>query len=201
MKNILHIISSPRADQSYSKGLSSAIIDRLSQSNNIHKIVVRDLIKEVPPLADEVSIHEFYKHPGMYDERSNQLLSYANMIVEEVKEADVIVIGTPMYNFGISASLKTWLDQLIRAGITYTFDEQGNRIGQFKNKKVYLAIASGGRKTEGNPDYLAAYLKDVLKTYAGITNVKAYWVEGTVENGFKANYDQVLNDFTSDNES
>lgn len=192
MKNILQIISSARGSESYSKALSSAIVDRLVQQDNINTVTTRDLVKSPPPYADETSIHEFYKTPEAYNERSNQLLSYANTIVDEMHEADIIVIGTPMFNFSISTPLKAWLDQLIRAGVTYIFDEQWNRVGQFKDKKVYLAVASGGRSIEGAPDYLSAYLKDVLKAYTGITDVETYRIEGTVEPGFEPDYDHIL---------
>ncbi|WP_213278191.1 FMN-dependent NADH-azoreductase [Chryseobacterium indologenes] len=200
MKNILHIISSARGDLSYSKGLSSAIVEKISQQNIIGQITVRDLVKDQPPHADEMSIHEFYKHPELYDEQSKKLLSYANTIVNEVHESDIIVIGTPMFNLGISTPLKAWLDQLIRAGVTYVFDEQWNRVGQFKGKKVYLAVSSGGRSAEGAPDYVSAYIKDVFRNYSGITDVETYRIEGTMENGFKADYESILKDFNSTNE-
>ncbi|WP_353149668.1 NAD(P)H-dependent oxidoreductase [Chryseobacterium sp.] len=196
MNTILHIISSARGDQSYSKGLSTAIINRLLEQIQTDTLITRDLAQSPPPFADKISIHEFYKHPGLYDKQSHQLLSYANTIVEELKQADYIVIGTPMFNLGISAPLKAWLDQLIRAGVTYIFDEQGNRIGKFKDKKVYLAIASGGKSTSHAPDYLESYVKDVLKIYTGITNIRTYRVEDTVAEGFTADYDQILKDFT-----
>ncbi|MDR4952213.1 NAD(P)H-dependent oxidoreductase [Chryseobacterium sp. ES2] len=195
MKNILHIISSARGDLSYSKGLSSAIVEKILQQNTISQITVRDLVKDMPPLANEVSIHEFYKHPELYDEQSRQLLSYADRIVNELREADIIVMGTPMFNLGISTLLKAWLDQLIRAGVTYIFDEHWNRVGQFKDKKVYLAVASGGRSTEGAPDYISAYIKDVLRSYTGITDVETYCIEGTMENGFTADYESILKEF------
>ncbi|RQO41561.1 FMN-dependent NADH-azoreductase [Chryseobacterium sp. KBW03] len=195
MKNILHIISSARGNLSYSKGLSSAIVDKLLQQNRNHQVTVQNLVKDAPPYADEESIYEFYKDPGLYDEKSKRLLSYANTIVDEVREADIIVIGTPMFNLGISTPLKAWLDQLIRAGVTYVFDEQWNRLGQFKDKKVYLAVASGGRSAEDAPDYISAYLKDVFRSYTGITDVETYRVEGTMENGFNPDYESILKDF------
>ena len=195
MKNILHITSSARGELSYSKGLSSAIVEKISQQNTISQIRVRNLVKDTPPHSDEVSIHEFYKHPELYDEQSKKLLSYADTIVDEVREADIIVIGTPMFNLGLSTPLKAWLDQLIRAGVTYVFDEQWNRVGQFKDKKVYLAIASGGRSINGATDYISAYLKDVFRSYTGITDVETYRIEGTMENGFTADYESILKEF------
>lgn len=195
MKNILHITSSARGELSYSKGLSSAIVEKISQENTISQITVRDLVQYTPPHADEVSIHEFYKHPELYDEQSKKLLSYADTIVDEVREADIIVIGTPMFNLGLSTPLKAWLDQLIRAGVTYVFDKQWNRVGQFEDKKVYLAIASGGRSVDGATDYISAYLKDVFRSYTGITDVETYRIEGTMENGFTADYESILKEF------
>lgn len=195
MKNILHIISSARGDQSYSQGLSTAIVNRLLQRGNINKVIVRNLVKQAPPCADEISIHEFYKHPEAYDDQSKQLLSYADMIVDEMREADVIVMGTPMFNLGISTPLKMWLDQLIRAGVTYVFDEHWTRAGQFKGKKVYLAVASGGRSIDGTPDYISDYIKDVFRSYTGITDIETYRIEGTMEKGFEADYESILKDF------
>ncbi|PRB02477.1 FMN-dependent NADH-azoreductase [Chryseobacterium sp. MYb7] len=195
MKNILHITSSARGELSYSKGLSSAIVEKISQQNTISQIRVRNLVKDTPPHSDEVSIHEFYKHPELYDEQSKKLLSYADTIVDEVREADIIVIGTPMFNLGLSTPLKAWLDQLIRAGVTYVFDEQWNRVGQFKDKKVYLAIASGGRSINGANDYISTYLKDVFRSYTGITDIETYRIEGTMENGFIVDYESILKEF------
>jgi FMN-dependent NADH-azoreductase len=180
--------------------LSDSILEKILQQGNINKITVRDLVKDPAPHANEMSIHEFYKHPGLYDEQSQKLLFYANTIVDEVLEADIIVIGTPLFNLGISTPLKAWLDQLIRAGVTYVFDEQWNRVGQFKGKKVYLAVASGGRSAEGAPDYVSAYIKDIFRSYTGITDVETYRIEGTMEHGFTADYESILKDFNSTNE-
>jgi FMN-dependent NADH-azoreductase len=130
----------------------------------INTVVERDLTKSPPPFLDEALIGEFYKFPEMIDAAGEQLLDYAISIFNEMQQADIIVIGTPMHNFGISALLKAWIDQLVRVGVTYRFNEDGTRSGSLQNKKVYLAISSGGRlaywpkdikpdATETEPDF------------------------------------------------
>lgn len=135
MKNILHIISSARGQESYSYQLSSAIIEKLMSTDPNVNITEKNLTKEFPPFIDEILIPELYKFPAEYDEKSDRLLKHSDTIFNEVKNADIIVIGTPMHNFGISAPLKAWIDLLIRPGITYRFDNTGARVGLLHNKK------------------------------------------------------------------
>src|SRR5687768_5108853 len=113
MKSALHIVSSARGSQSYSNGLSAAIVKKLADRNEIRSVVERDLTKEFPPFMDQALIGEFYKHPEAIGEEGNRLLEYSNAIFNEINNADIIVIGTPMHNLGMSAPLKAWMDQLV----------------------------------------------------------------------------------------
>nr|WP_198160623.1 NAD(P)H-dependent oxidoreductase [Pedobacter panaciterrae] len=194
MKKGLHIISSARGDQSYSRGLSTAIANKLIDKNDIDVLVERDLTKSPPPFLDGTLIGEFYKFPEMIDERGKQLLSCANEIFNEMNQADVIIIGTPMYNLGISALLKAWLDQLVRVGVSYKFNADGTRTGCLKNKKVYLAIASGGKLAywPKECEYIESYIKAVFGAYTGITDISTYRIEGTAEQNFTANYEEII---------
>src|ERR1051325_61927 len=119
MKRALHIISSARGEQSYSRKLSEAIIKKLLDRNEIDTVMERDLTQLPPPFLDEALITEFYKLPEMITEEGNKKLHYAISIFNDMKMADVIVIGTPMHNLGISSYLKAWIDQLVRVGVTY----------------------------------------------------------------------------------
>lgn len=186
MKNILHIISSARGQESYSYQLSSAIIEKLMSTDPNVNITEKNLTKEFPPFIDEILIPELYKFPTEYNEKSDRLLKHSDTIFNEVKNADIIVIGTPMHNFGISAPLKAWIDLLIRPGITYRFDNTGARVGLLHNKKIYLAIASGGKlpDTMRENDYIESYLKAVFQAYTGITDIRTFRVEGTIENNY-----------------
>lgn len=194
MKRALHIISSGRGRQSYSRGLSTAIINKLLDKNEIDTVVERDLTKSPPPFLDEALIGEFYKFPGMTDEKGKQLLTYADTIFNEMKQVDIIVIGTPMHNFGISGLLKAWIDQLVRVGITYRYNDDGTRTGCLPDKKVYLAVASGGKLSywPAGYEFIESYVKAVFSAYAGITNVCTYRVEGTAEQNFTVNYEEII---------
>lgn len=194
MKNVLHIISSARGSQSYSKGLSSAIVKKLMDQHAESAVVERNLADTFPPFINEHLIGEFYKAPDNIDDAGKQLLKYADTIFNEVKEADLIVIGTPMHNLGISAPLKAWIDQLIRFGITYGYNQDGTRNGFLTGKKVYLAIAMGGkiRENSGPDQYISDYIKAVFSAYTGITDVSTFCVAGTVETGFDGNYEDII---------
>jgi FMN-dependent NADH-azoreductase len=194
MKSALHIISSARGKQSYSRQLSEAIIKKLLDKNEIDTVVERDLTKSPPPFLDEALIGEFYKLPEMITGEGKQLLNYANSIFNEMYRADIIVIGTPMHNLGISSLLKAWIDQLVRVGVSYRFNDDGTRTGCLNNKKVYLAIASGGRLiylTNGY-EFIESYIKAVFSAYVGITDVTTYRIEGTAEKDLKVNYQQII---------
>ena len=114
MKNLLHIVSSARGNQSYSYGLSSAIVKKLQAKNEVLTVVEKNLTREPPALVDETLIGAFYKQPDIIDQDEKHLLNYSDKIFNEVQEAGIIVIGTPMHNFGVSAHLKAWIDQFIR---------------------------------------------------------------------------------------
>jgi FMN-dependent NADH-azoreductase len=194
MKRALHITSSARGGQSYSRGLSAAIINKLISRNEIGTVVERDLTLLPPPFLDETLIWEFYKHADTTGGEEKQRLAYSNAIFNEMNEADIIVISTPMYNLGMSALLKGWLDQLVRVGLTYKFNEDGSKSGCLTNKKVYLAIASGGKLAfwpEGY-EFIESHLKAVFSTYAGITDISTYRVEGTAIPGINVNYEEII---------
>ncbi|MBV8252250.1 MAG: NAD(P)H-dependent oxidoreductase [Chitinophaga sp.] len=190
-KTALHIISSARESKSYSKGLSSAIIDTLIRKQEIDVVMERDLTKTAPPFLDGNLIDGFYKHPAALNEAEQKWLTYADAVVNDVRNADILVIGTPMHNFGMSALLKAWIDQLVRVGVTYDYDENGARKGRFNGKKIYLAIASGG-KLENQPDFIAAHIKAVFNTYIGNTEVWTFRVEGTAMPGFQVDYKEII---------
>lgn len=100
-KTALHIISSARGSVSFSKGLSSAIVDRLIGKQEIDTVIERDLTREAPPYLNGNLIGEFYKDPRTADEEERRLLQYADSLVSDVSKADILILGTPMYNLGI----------------------------------------------------------------------------------------------------
>ena len=90
-------------------------------------------------------------------------------MIEELKSADTIVIGVPIYNFGIPARLKAWIDLVARAGVTFRYTEAGPQ-GLLENKRAIIATASGGVPVGSPADFATTYLKQVL-AFIGITDV------------------------------
>ncbi|NIG55760.1 FMN-dependent NADH-azoreductase [Chitinophaga sp. Cy-1792] len=194
-KRVLHITTSPRA-ASYSKGLSTAITDRLL-SREVIDLTERDLTKSPPPFPDELLTGAFYKDPATLTAQEQSLLRYADAVVADVSQADIIVIGTPMYNLGMPAVLKAWIDQLVRFGVTYDYDENFRRKCRFNGKTIYLAIASGGRLADWpqGTEFIAAPVEAAFNAYVGTTTVRTFRVEGTAMPGFQPDYQQILADF------
>ncbi|MFA4978857.1 MULTISPECIES: FMN-dependent NADH-azoreductase [Sphingobacterium] len=196
MKTILHITSSARADSSYSTNLGKEIIDRIRKKYGSISVITWDLVDTPPPLYTHEMVQGFYTPVDTPDYCSIKSLAYANDLIERINAADMLVISTPMHNFGISAHLKAWIDQLVRFGVTYTYDGTGNRVGLIADKDVYLAIASGGTQSSSPvQDYIADYLTAVFRTYVGITKIQTYRIEGTAFPNFSPDYNAILADF------
>ena len=108
-----------------------------------------------------------------------EAVKHSDEAIAELKDADIIVIGVPMYNFSLHSSLKAWIDHICRAGQTFSYSEKGPE-GLIKNKKVYLAISTGGVYSEGfmKPyDFTEPYLRTLLG-FLGMTDITAYRAEG-----------------------
>lgn len=188
MKNILHIISSPMGDRSHSIKLGRAIIKQLVLKHQKSKVIERNLLADNPPYLDSLHISAFFK---------NEKLSYSDAIIAEIKEADFIVLGAPMYNFGVHAALKAFIDQIVRFGHTISYQEDGTKIGLLKGKIVYLAITAGGNyKNSGfDPvnDYIVNYLNTILN-YIGIDTIIPFIIEGTARPDFVVDYELICSD-------
>ncbi|UHO39237.1 NAD(P)H-dependent oxidoreductase [Chryseobacterium capnotolerans] len=197
MKMILHITSSARGNDSYSTHLGKEIINNLKNKVSSIEIKTWDLVEEQPPLFTNTMIRGFYMSPENPAYPSFEGFEYSDNVLESVNKADIIVISTPTHNFSVSAHLKAWIDQLVRVGITYRFDQTGSRVGLINNKKIYLAIASGGKVniTGQKNDYISDYIKDVLEAYVGKNEVITYRIEGTAFPGFIPDYEELLKDF------
>ena len=193
-KTALHIISSARESGSYSMGLSSAIVKKLISRDEVGAVIERDLTKKPPPFLDGNLIDAFYKDPRSLNEAEHKWLEYADGVVNDVSQADILVLGTPMYNLGMSALLKAWIDQLVRFGVTYHYDEKGMRKGHLNGKKIYLAIAAGGRLEDwpGGNEFIASHVSAVFNAYIGTTEILTFRVEGTAIPGFQPDYEKIL---------
>ncbi|SFA39212.1 FMN-dependent NADH-azoreductase [Pedobacter suwonensis] len=183
---ILHLISSPRGEASFSIKLGNAIVEKLQEANPGNTLTVHDLTNTPFPHLEEVHINSFFTPKENHTAELTAAIKHSDEAIAELEDSDVIVIGVPMYNFGIASTLKAWIDHIARAGKTFRYSENGPK-GLVKNKKVYLAISSGGVYSEGpmKPyDFTESYLRAVLG-FMGMTDVTVYRAEGVSVPGLK----------------
>jgi len=176
---ILHLISSPRGEASFSVKLGNAIVEKLQVANPGSILTTHDLTNTPFPHLEEVHINSFFTPKENHTAEFTAAIKHSNEAIAELKDADVIVIGVPLYNFGIPSTLKAWIDHIARAGQTFSYSESGVE-GLVKGKKVYLAISSGGVYSEGPMkayDFTESYLRSVLG-FLGMVDITAYRVEG-----------------------
>ncbi len=176
--NILHISSSARRSQSYSNRVAQRVLDELRGRNPGAAVVTRDLARDPLPHIDEDFVTATRSPDGPQTDEQRALLKLSDALVDELLAADVVVIGTPMINFTIPSTLKSWLDYVARAGRTFSYSEAGPK-GLATGKQVILVAAKGGVYA-GNPalDFQVPYLKSVLG-FLGMTDVEVLEVEGT----------------------
>ncbi|RNL85926.1 FMN-dependent NADH-azoreductase [Sinomicrobium pectinilyticum] len=180
MKNILHIKSGLQSENSYSTRLGNAIIERLKEVYPEVRVKERDLVREVFPHMQTETVNAFFTPEEDRTSDDIRAIQQSERSVRELFEADILVLGAPMYNFSIPSQLKAWIDHIARAGLTFHYTENGPQ-GLVKGKKVYIALASGGIYTEGanqGYDFIPGYLKAVLG-FMGMTDVEIFRAEGT----------------------
>lgn len=186
MKKILNIVSSARGKDSNSIKLQNEIIARLRNRYPGSTVTVRDLVSQKIPHLEESHLNAFFA-PAENDSREyREAIRHSDEAIREIQEADIIVIGVPVYNFQIPSALKAWVDHIVRAQKTFSY-KNGHAEGLVKNKKVYLAIASGGVYSEGpmKPyDFAESYMRFILG-FIGISDVTTYRVEGVNVPGIK----------------
>lgn len=165
---ILEVSASGRRGESVSRKLSSEIIDALEMREGSIEVVRRDLSDGIP-LVDERWIQANFTPEEQRTRDQREALADSDALVEELQAADVIVIGSPIYNFGIPAALKAWVDMIARARKTFRYTSNGPE-GLLKGKKAYVVIASGGVPVGSPVDFATPYLRQALK-FVGITDV------------------------------
>nr|WP_236018528.1 NAD(P)H-dependent oxidoreductase [Hymenobacter sp. BT559] len=175
----MHIISSPRKGASASIQLANGIIDKLQAAYPGSSVQVHDLATNPFPHLEEAKLQSFFTPAESRTPEQQAAVKHSDDAIQEVKDADIIVIGAPLYNFGIPSTLKAWVDHIARAGITFRYTPEGPE-GLIKGKKVYVAMSSGGIYSEGpgaSNDFVAPYLQSVL-AFLGMTDVTVVRAEG-----------------------
>jgi FMN-dependent NADH-azoreductase len=176
--NILHVTSSPRGAASYSNRVAAQVVAELKTRDPDATVTTRDLVRDPLPHIDDDFVVATKSAAGPQTERQRAQLAQSDALVDELFAHDVIVIAAPMINFTVPTNLKAWIDNVARAGRTFSYGEKGPQ-GLVTGKQVILVVARGGVYSDKPAyDFQVPYLKNVLG-FLGMTDVEVIDVEGT----------------------
>lgn len=178
-QTVLHLDASARTEGSVTRQLSAQVIDTLGAPN----VLRRDLSSPLPLLsADWLAAN--WTPADARDEVQKDTLALSDTLIAELQAADTVVIGAPIYNFGVPAALKAWIDLVCRAGLTFQYTENGP-VGLLKDKRAVLVIASGGTQVGSDIDYVSGYLTHIMG-FIGITDVEIVTADRVMARGDEA---------------
>src|SRR5918999_952400 len=173
--NIFQIKSSVFGGNGQSSRLADEFVARLLEQRPGAQVVVRDLAVDPVPHLDGVRTAAFFAKPGERSAEQNAIVAYSDALIAELRRADVLVIGLPMYNFGVPSQLKAWFDHLARAGETFKYTDKG-AVGLLKGKKAYVFTARGG-VYGGDEHSQTRFVREFLE-FIGIADIEFVYAEG-----------------------
>ncbi len=179
MTSILYLRCSPRGADAFSSRMAEEVVARLLRHHAGADIVFRDLSAGPPPLIDAGFSAAILGPPG----ETPPALEASETLIRELEAADVLVIATPMHNYGVPAVLKAWVDQIVRIHRTFA-STPGGKVGKLPDRPTWLVVASGGwfsgpspSGAPAQPDFLTGYVRAVLGTI-GIQDLHVLTLEG-----------------------
>ena len=177
MTTLLQINASINNGNGESSRLANQFVAAFHKRHPKATIVVRDVAAAEPvPHLNAERFGAFITKPEQRSAAQNAVVAYSDALINELKQADVIVLGLPMYNFGVPSQLKAYFDHIARIGVTFEYTEKGP-VGKLTDKKVYVFAARGG-VYEGTPmDTQTSYVRDFLR-FLGMTHVEFIYAEG-----------------------
>jgi len=168
-RRILEVSASGRRAGSVSRVLTQDIIAAIESGHGPADVTRRDLADGIG-LVDEPWISANFTAEEERNAAQRDRLAESDALVAELQQADIVVIGAPIYNFGIPASLKAWVDMIARARLTFRYTENGPE-GLLRGKEAYVVVASGGVPVDSPVDFATPYLRQALR-FVGITDIK-----------------------------
>lgn len=168
---ILRIDSSARINGSVTRELTDQVLAQIGASD----VTTRDLAQGVP-LIDEAWLAANFTPEAERSDAQSAALALSDELIAEINAHDTLVIGLPIYNFGVPAALKAWVDQICRAGLTFRYTETGPQ-GLLSGKRAIVVAASGGTEAGSAIDYATTYMRDILG-FIGITEVEIVAADG-----------------------
>ncbi|MFT7222218.1 MAG: FMN-dependent NADH-azoreductase [Candidatus Azotimanducaceae bacterium] len=161
---VLHINSSARLSDSNTRIIGQYLVEALAEP-----VVSRDLAKQPLPPISAQDLIDVHGSSGSQRSSLKTQLSLSGRLIDELKSAETLVLGAPMYNFGIPASLKQWIDAICRAGVSFKYTEQGPQ-GLLGVKRAFIITATGGTPVGSEMDFTSRYLEHICR-FLGINEV------------------------------
>jgi len=165
---ILQIDASARIEESISRALTDKLVAKLSDERT--RLIQRDVGQEPLPILTEDWVGANFTPDEARTPEQTDVLSLSDTLIGELEAADTLILGVPIYNFGIPAALKAWIDLVARARRTFRYSEAGP-VGLLEGKKAYLVITSGGTQSGSDIDFATPYIRHVLG-FIGIKDVE-----------------------------
>jgi FMN-dependent NADH-azoreductase len=173
---ILQIKASVFSGNGQSSRLADEFVALLREQNPGAEVATRDLVAEPVPHLDGARVGALFAKPEERSAEQRAVVAYSDALIGELRRAGVIVIGLPMYNFGVPSQLKAWFDHIARAGETFKYTDKG-AVGLLTGKKAYVLAARGGLYAGTPNDWQTQFVRFFLG-FIGITDVQFVYAEG-----------------------
>ncbi|MBI4206242.1 MAG: FMN-dependent NADH-azoreductase [Betaproteobacteria bacterium] len=176
MSTLLQLNTSIFSSGGQSSRLADQFVAAWRAQNPKGEVILRDLGRDPVPHLDAGRFQSFSAKPGERSAEQRAVVAYSDALVGELKRAQVIVLGLPMYNFGVPSTLKAYFDHIARAGVTFRYSDNGS-VGLLTGKKAYVFAARGGVYAGTALDTQTGYVRDFLR-FVGIEDVEFIYAEG-----------------------
>ena len=176
MSKLLHIKASVFGDEGQSSQLAARYIDQWQQRTLGNEVIVRDLVGDSVPHLDGAVVGAFFTPEEQRSAEQRAIVDFSDTLIKEIQDADEVVLGLPLYNFGVPSQMKAYFDHLARAGVTFKYNETGP-VGLLEDKPVRVFATRGGLYKDTGMDHQVPFLKQFL-SFIGLNNVEVIYAEG-----------------------
>ena len=175
MKNVLRVTTSILGEGSISSKLMDELLAGLGDREPL-QVVERNFTDEPIPHLDASWLGAISTAEAERSAEQQEKAAFSDRLIDELRAADTLLIGLPMYNFSVPSMLKAWVDHIARAGVTFKYTDSG-AVGLLQDKRVYLVTAMGGIHEAGATDFLRPYMKQIM-AFIGLSNVHFITADG-----------------------
>ena len=176
MNTLLQLKTSLFSDHGQSSQLAATVVAQWRSANGQGRVITRDLARDPVPHLTAERFQSFVAKPANRTPEQAAVAGFSDALISELEQADVIVLGLPMYNFGVPSTLKAYFDHIARAGRTFRYTEKG-AVGLLTGKKAIVVATRGGLYAGTPLDTETTYVRDFLR-FLGIEDVEFIYAEG-----------------------